>query len=73
MADDVGTISAIDGAVGLQLIETLDCAVNLLPEFRAAAISQFRSAAKGTQFLLALTEHNASGPAGLILYRRVAL
>ena len=63
-----GTITPLDAAKALQLIETLDCAVNLLPEFRAAAISQFSGAAKGTQSLLSLTEPNASNPSGLILY-----
>eukprot|EP00320_Phaeocystis_rex_P012677 CAMPEP_0119058006 /NCGR_PEP_ID=MMETSP1178-20130426/2383_1 /TAXON_ID=33656 /ORGANISM="unid sp, Strain CCMP2000" /LENGTH=61 /DNA_ID=CAMNT_0007038895 /DNA_START=51 /DNA_END=233 /DNA_ORIENTATION=+ len=56
VSTDAGNIAAIGAGMALQLIKTLDCAVNLLPEFRAAAISQFTSAANGTQHLLALTE-----------------
>ena len=67
-SSDAGEIKAIGAGVANQLIGTMDCAVNLLPEFRAAALSQFTSAAKGTQHLLALTEPGAAGPSGMILY-----
>ena len=67
-SSDAGEIKAIGAGVANQLIQTMDCAVNLLPEFRAAALSQFSSAAKGTQHLLVLTEPGAAGPSGMILY-----
>ena len=43
-------VEAIDAAQGGRLIRTLDCAVNLLPEFRAAALTKFSAAPKGTQY-----------------------
>ena len=64
-----GKINAIGADVAKGLIETLECAVNLLPAFRAAALVQFLSAAaKVTQRLFALTEPGGAGPSGMILY-----
>ena len=60
-------VEAIDAAQGGRLIRTLDCAVNLLPEFRAAALTKFSAAPKGTQYLFAVTEAGSSSPSAVAL------
>ena len=81
-SSDAGEIKAIGAGVANQLIGTMDCAVNLLPEFRAAALSQFTSVAKGyvakdmtyalKEFRFAKTEHKAAEDRRLERQRKAA-
>jgi len=67
-SSDLGEIEEIGANVVSELIGTMDCPVDLLPEFQMAVLGQFTSARKGTQHLLALTEPGEANPSGVILY-----
>ena len=67
-SSDLGEIEEIGANVVSELIGTMHCSVNLLPEFQIEVLRQFTSARKGTQHLLALTEPGEANPSGVILY-----
>ena len=70
-ASDAGEVKVISPDEAYRAIHTMDCPVNLLPEFRISAVQQFVSDGKGTQYLFALTESTEPGtpdPSVIILY-----
>ena len=67
-ASDAGEVKVISPDEAYRAIHTMDCPVNLLPEFQIEVLRQFTSARKGTQHLLALTEPGEANPSGVILY-----
>ena len=70
-ASDAGDVKVIGPDEAYRAIHTMDCPVNLFPEFQTRAVEQFISADKGTQYLFALTESTEPGtpdPSVIILY-----
>ena len=67
-SSDASNIEAIDPLRAIQLMQKMDCPVNLLYEYQVNALTQFASTAQENEHLYALTEPGASDPSGIILY-----